>query len=87
MHVYRAATYTALSFDIVSFITQRLAGPVLDSKYAKTIADVDALRTQSSAGKVAHKDLKSSEVKEMELLRYSVDESQFGNALVDTILL
>lgn len=50
MHVYRAATYTALSFDVVSFITQRLAGPVLDSKYAKTIADVDALLKRQPIG-------------------------------------
>ncbi len=51
------------------------------------LSRAEKLVAVSSAAKLAHKDLKSSEVKEMELLCYSVDESQFGNALVDTILL
>jgi len=51
------------------------------------LSRAEKLVAVSSAAKVAHKDLKSFEVKEMELLCYSVDESQFGNALVDTILL
>lgn len=51
------------------------------------LSRAEKLVAVSSAAKVAHKDLKSSELKEMELLCYSVDESQFGNALVDTILL
>ena len=40
----------------------------------------------SSAAKVANKDKYSWEEKEMELLCTAVDESQFGNALVDCIL-
>ena len=39
----------------------------------------------SSAAKLAYKDTKKTcEVQEMELLCVAVDESQFGNALVDT---
>ena len=51
------------------------------------LSRAEKLVAVSSAAKVAHKDLRSSEVKEMELLCYSVDESQFGNSLVDTVLL
>ena len=41
----------------------------------------------SSAAKLAYKDTKKTcEVQEMELLCAAVDESQFGSALVDTIL-
>ena len=41
----------------------------------------------SSAAKLAYKDTKKTcEVQEMELLCASVDESQFGNALADTVL-
>lgn len=41
----------------------------------------------SSAAKLAYKDTKKTcEVQEMELLCAAVDESQFGNALVDTVL-
>lgn len=59
--------------------------------YRKDRSSLALLRAEkliavSSAVKVAYKDLKSSEVKEMELLCASVDESQFGNALVDTVL-
>ena len=50
------------------------------------LSRAEKLIAVSSAAKVAYKDLKSSEVKEMELLCASVDESQFGNALVDTVL-
>jgi len=39
----------------------------------------------SSAAKVANKDNISWEEKEMELICTAVDESQFGNALVDCI--
>jgi len=39
----------------------------------------------SSAAKVANKDNISWEEKEMELMCTAVDESQFGNALVDCI--
>lgn len=42
----------------------------------------------SSAAKLAYKDTKKTcEVQEMELLCASVDESQFGNALADTVLI
>jgi len=40
----------------------------------------------SSAAKVANKDNISWEEKEMELMCTAVDESQFGNAVVDCIL-
>ena len=40
----------------------------------------------SSASQVANKDTISCEEKEMELMCTAVDESQFGNALVDCIL-
>ena len=40
----------------------------------------------SSASQVANKDTISWEEKEMELMCTAVDESQFGNALVDCIL-
>ncbi|DBA92818.1 TPA: hypothetical protein ACH3X1_003003 [Trebouxia sp. C0004] len=47
---------------------------------------VEKLVAVSSAAKVANKDKYSWEEKEMELLCTAVDESQFGNALVDCIL-
>ncbi|DBA79979.1 TPA: hypothetical protein ACH3X1_008182 [Trebouxia sp. C0004] len=40
----------------------------------------------SSAAKLAHKDLKSCDEKELELLCSSVNEADFGNALVDCVL-
>lgn len=40
----------------------------------------------SSAAKLAHKDLKSCDEKELELLCRSVNEADFGNALVDCVL-
>jgi len=76
---------------LTSATLTRLLGLNLVRLYRKDRSSLALTRAEklvvvSSAAKVANKDKYSWEEKEMELLCTAVDESRFGNALVDCIL-